>query len=389
MGKARNWTKEEIEYLQDNYGQLSYGTLAKNLNRSSNAINVMARRLELGAFLECGDYVTWNQLLIALGYGNSGYNYKMISWAKNRDFPVHYKRVNKNRFKVVYLDEFWEWAEKNQDLLDFSRFEENDLGAEPDWVKRKRKLDFKKSMKYKQTPWTKQEDEKLRRLVSQHRYTYDDISKKLGRTCGAVQRRLCDLGIKDRPIKADNHNPWGEDDLQLLGELIKHGYNYDLIAEEIGRSSKAIRGLVYRYYITENLDKVRAYMQDGAFGDNCPEKKIKHFKIMNTEERNQVRELIARLAGILDVEFHNQINETEWGEFFQKDMCQNFGNQCLQEGIGCDACTRYKKIAPQACKMCGGTFYEKKSNLYCKKCRDQRRRNYLKKKSVLNRRKRG
>ena len=36
------------------------------------------------------------------------------------------------------------------------------------------------------------------------------------------------------------------------------GYDYDLISEHINRSSKAIRGLVYRSYGTENLDKVRA-----------------------------------------------------------------------------------------------------------------------------------
>ena len=58
MGQNRNWTKEEIEYLQEHYGQLSYGALAKNLNRSVTAIRIRADRLSLGAFLECGEYVT-------------------------------------------------------------------------------------------------------------------------------------------------------------------------------------------------------------------------------------------------------------------------------------------------------------------------------------------
>ena len=56
-------------------------------------------------------------------------------------------------------------------------------------------------------PWTKEEDTELKRLVIQQKYTYDQISKMMNRTCGAIQRRLCDLGIKDRPIKADNHIP--------------------------------------------------------------------------------------------------------------------------------------------------------------------------------------
>lgn len=383
MRANKNWTAEEIEYLSEHFGQSSYGTLAKNLGRSVEAIKIKATKLKLGAFLQNGEYITFHQLLATLGYDKSGYGYKMISWVKNRDFPMHRKRVHNNSFKVVYIDEFWEWAEKNQDLLDFSKFEENLLGEEPEWAKRKRKLDYEKSRKYRMTPWTKMEDAELVRLISKRRYTYDELSKRMNRTCGAIQRRLCDLGIKDRPIKADNHNGWTDTEKILLGELIKQGYDYNLIAEKINRSSKAIRGLVYRQYITENLDKVRAYIGDGTFGDNCPEKKIKHFKIMDTAERNEVRDLISRLSAIIDSEFHQKMDESEWGRFFQKDMCQNFGKECLEEGCGCDECIRYKKIAPQVCKMCGMTFYERKDNLYCVTCRNQRKRNYLKKQMIL------
>lgn len=350
------------------------------MNRSINSINVMARRMKLGSFLDSGDYLTFHQLLCALGYENSGYSYFMISWVRNRDFPIHTKKVNNNSFKIVYIEEFWNWAEKNKELLDFSQFEENILGAEPEWVKLKRKHDKEKKCKYKTTPWTKTEDIELKRLVSLHQYGYDEISRRMNRTCGAIQRRLCDLNIKDRPVKADNHTGWLQDELEQLGTMIKQGYEYEMISEKLKRSSKAIRGLVYRYYITENLDKVRQYIGEGYFGDNCPEKHLKHFKIMNTEERNQVRYLISRLAGILDADFHRQLELTEWGKYYQKDMCQNFCQQCLDESIGCDECIRYQKIEPQNCKMCGHTFFKKKQNLYCIRCRNQRKYSYLKKK---------
>ena len=300
MAKNANriWTEEEIQYLSDNYGSKSYQTLARNLGRSVNAVNVMARRLGLGAFLQCGEYVTFNQLMLTLGYGQ-GNSYKMISWVKNRGFPMHSKRVNNNSFNVVYIDEFWEWAEKNQNLLDFSGFEENLLGMEPQWVKLKRKRDCENSRKYHTTPWTATEDRDLIRLVAQHRYTYDQLSRRMNRTCGAIQRRCVELGIKDRPVKADNHTFWTDEELARLGELIKQGFNYELIAERIGRSSKAVRGLVYRYYTTENLDKVRNFIGSGSFGDNCPEKKIKNFNVMDPEEKSRVRELVGRLVKIL------------------------------------------------------------------------------------------
>lgn len=384
MGAGKKWKKEDDQYLIDNWGTLSMHTLAQNLNRSEIAVRVRKDRLGLGAFLENGDYITWNQLSNAVFGSNTG-TYRMKSWVKNRDFPLHTKRVENSSFRIVFLDEWWDWAEKNKDLLDFSKFEENLLGMEPEWVKVKRKHDFEKSQKYLKTPWTKTEDDKLKLLVSKQKYTYDDLSKMLRRTNGAIQRRLCDLGVKDRPVKADNHTKWTEEDFKKLGELIKLGYGYDLIAEQIGKSSKACRGRVYQMYLTENLDKVRAIIGDGNFGDNRPERTIRQWNAMNTEERIKCREAMTNLASILKWKFKQDLKETEWGDFFQKDMCKNFCGECLVTS-GCDECDHYKKIESQACKMCGKTFYERKENLYCASCRDMRKKQFLRKRAALSKR---
>lgn len=256
MGQGKNWTDEEKAYLEDNWGTLSMPTLMANLNRNKNAIMIMVQRLGLGAFLESGDYVTFNQLLKALGYwGGSGY--LMKSWVKVRGFPIKYKRVDENRFKVVHIDEFWKWAEKNQSFLDFSRFEENALGMEPDWVKAKRRMDYEKSIRYIKTPWTPIEDKRLERLVSQYKYTYTEISRMMRRTEGAIQRRCCDLGLKGRPLRESPHSKWEDWQFQRLYELIDRGMNYEAISDAIGKSAKAIRGKVYCIYGTEVLDKVR------------------------------------------------------------------------------------------------------------------------------------
>jgi hypothetical protein len=206
----------------------------------------------------------------------------------------------------------------------------------------------------------------------------------LRRTEGAIQRRLCDLGVKDRPIKADNHIRWTQDELIQLGDLIKSGYGYEMISEELGKSSKACRGRVYAMYLTENLDKAREIMGDGDFGDNRPERKIKQWNVMDTEERIEAKENLTALASILQYRFKQQVNETEWGEFFQKDMCENFCKECLNTE-GCDSCLNFKKIVPQNCKMCGKTFWEKQDNLYCASCRDMRKKQWLRKRFILNR----
>jgi len=256
MGTWRKWTQEEYDYLQDKWGTVSLKAIAKKLNRSENAVLIKACRLGLGPFLDSGEYVTFYQLLKALGIHGS-YNYKEISWIKNRGFPIRHKRVRNCTFKVVRLEDWWEWAEANQSFLDFSKLEENALGIEPAWVKEKRRRDFELKLNYKTTPWTPLEDKQLERLVNQYRYTYAEISKMMRRTEVAIQRRCVDLGLKGRPLRESPHNKWEDWQLKKLDELIDGGVSYEHMSEVIGKSVKAIRGKVYVIYGTEVLDKVR------------------------------------------------------------------------------------------------------------------------------------
>ncbi len=261
----RKWTQEEYDYLQEKWGTISLQSIARYLDRSENAIRIKVQRLGLGPFLEGGEYVSWNQLLIALGI-QGGRRYKDISWIKNRGCPIKIKRVNNCSFKIIYLTEFWEWAEHNQDFLDFSKFEENMLGEEPEWVKNKRKMDYKKSIHYIKTPWTTIEDKRLEKLVNDYKYTYSEISKMMRRTEGAIQRRCIDLKLKGRPLRESPHNKWEEWQFDKLDELIDSGFTYEFIADEIGKSVKAIRGKVYVLYGTENLDKVRKIKRERQVG---------------------------------------------------------------------------------------------------------------------------
>jgi len=299
MGSGRTWSKEEKEYLIEKWGTVSIAGIAKVLNRSENAIIVKKNRLKLGAFLESGDYVSWNQLQVALGYCSTSCRYKMKSWVENRGFPMRMKRVKDNEFKIVRIDEFWAWAEQNQMFLDFSNFEYGTLGIEPDWVKEKRRADISSRRRFKTAAWTKTEDEKLITLVRKQQYGFRELSLMLQRSEGAIQRRLTVLGIKDRPVRADSYAMWTDEEHELLGKLIVAGKKYEQMAELIEKSVKAIRGRVYQMYLTENLDKVRQMIGSGPWGNGRPDRKIKHYLLMNQEEKQQTKELLTRLMLIM------------------------------------------------------------------------------------------
>lgn len=379
MGKNRKWTAEEEQYLEEKWGTTSIPALAKHLNRTEDAIIVRAQRLHLGAFLEAGDYITMNQLMLALKGGTVS-AYCMTSWVKNRGFPVKYKRVGQNRFRIVCLEDFWKWAEKHRDFIDWSRVEKNILGMEPAWVKEKRREHFQRNRQYRTTPWTKDEDALLISLLKEQKYGFREISKRLCRTEGAVQRRCNDLKTPYRPVKAENHHTWTDKDLDLLTEMIKEHRSYEYMAYRLGRSTKAIRGTVYRMYLTENVGKAAAVIGDGKWGDNRPDRPIKHHTL-NTEERMEVKRDMTRLLAI----FRHRIKDQYDGDdYWQKDMCRHWDGYCTMNETNCDECTKFQRIREQYCVRCGKTFFERQESRMCADCRAARKKQAQKKYAIMN-----
>lgn len=311
----KRWTPEEENLLCDCWGTMTVNGICKKLGRSRNAVMVRVQRLGLPSYFESGEYVTMHQLVLALGYGASD-SYKVKSWIQNRGFPVRNKRHTQKVVRVVYLDEFWEWAEKNRSFLDFSKMAPLALGEEPDWLAEQRRKDYQAFAIQRKDPWTPDEDCRLKMLLEQHRYGYAELSEMLHRSAGAIQRRCTDLGLKERPVKADNHGPeatWTPEDLELLADGIRHGDSYTLIGQAIGKSEKAIRGKVYFTYLTERADKVRAYLGDGPWGTGAPEPTVKQ-GVHLSRTRTEVRKNLSALDAIL----RKRMNDLGYDPYWQR-----------------------------------------------------------------------
>jgi hypothetical protein len=246
-GMARkNWTELEVNYLEESWGAVSLGHMSRKLNRSVSSVVQKARRLGLKDALHSGDFITYNQLMKALGRGQVS-SYTDTSWVKNRNFPIQMRTMVTQKVRCVNLEKFWKWAEQNRTFVDFSKVEVGALGLEPEWVKEQRKNDHAMAKGFKNTPWTLKDDTLLKSLVEMFRYTYREISIRLQRTEIAIKTRLLDLGIKARPLKAGNHNKWTKEEETVLWQLISQGCKPEIIAEHLpGRSAIAIRGKIER-----------------------------------------------------------------------------------------------------------------------------------------------
>lgn len=370
----KRWTPEEEDYLQENWGYMTVPGIAKHLGRSVSAVKCRVARLGLGPFLECGDYVTLHQLSLACGYGWSSDKYFLKSWVKGRGLPVHRKRRDKSVTRVVYLDEFWKWAEQNRSFLDFSKMEPLALGAEPDWVAEQRKKDHTAFALQRKDAWTDAEDSRLKMLLSLHKYTWAELSKELRRSCGAIQRRIKDLGLTDRPIRipcGGRAGTWTADMFQVLADGIRGGDSYQAIADALGISEKAVRGKVYYEYLTECADKVRRMMGDGPWGTGAPEPTVKqavHLSRTRVEARNNL--------SVLDALLRYRMNELGYDPYWQRFMCQLWHDikGCTAGENNCDECVSFLRIQPQYCARCGATFYERENNRFCGPCRTARKK---------------
>lgn len=378
------WTPEEEQYLEEHWGSVSIPGIAKKLNRTVNAIKVRAARMGLGGVLNAGDYVTFNQLMLTITDNSKSYSYQMQSWVKNRGLPVHTKRVDKCTWRVVYLDEFWKWAEKHRSFIDFSKLEPLALGKEPDWVPEQRRKDFQAFSLQRKDPWTPEEDQRLQHLLKQHKYGYAELSEILRRSEGAIVRRCRDLGLKERPARASTHGKdsvWTEADFRALADGIRHGDSYPMIGKAVRRSEKAVRGKVYFTYLTEDADKIRSMLGDGPWGYGAPEPTVRQgFNLSRT--KTEVRNNLS----ILDAILRKRMNDLGWDEYWQRDTCQHWNaiRGCLMHCSDCDSCTKFQRIRPQYCRMCGGEFLERQEQTFCPKCRAMRKKQAQRKYAVLH-----
>lgn len=233
----------DINYIEDNWGVMSVGSIAKNLNRPVGGIINKKGRLGLGSFLENGEYISINRFFSAIGRKGSCSD-TLKFWVKI-GFPLKSKKVVKGNFKIIYLDDFWKWAKEYRMHIDFNKFEENVLGAEPTWVNDQRNADIAFA-KYKFTTWTKTEDNHLKSLLKLYKYNYKELSLSISRTEGAIKRRMVELNIKERPPREYSHNVWSDEQLKIAIEMYHKGYKNDVIKKYIDKSGQAIEGKIER-----------------------------------------------------------------------------------------------------------------------------------------------
>lgn len=192
MGIGRTWTPEEIEYLQENLGNVSMNYLTSKLNRTQNAIIVKAIKLGIGGATIKTDY-----LLPNIAGKMIGKDIKTIMyWIKYKDLAFTRKNIRGNKKRVlIEYDTFIKFLKDNQNLWDSRKVEHYALGYEPKWLIEKRKIDRQKP-RNSQQKWTKFDEMEAVRMKNEGN-PIQIIANKLNRSYASVKRKLYDIRMKE------------------------------------------------------------------------------------------------------------------------------------------------------------------------------------------------
>ena len=243
--QGRKWTKEDVAFLSEHWGSMDYKRLAARLNRSPRAVYLKGWKEDLGDPFLAADGISVNLLpeIFKVSY------YRIFKvWIEKYNMPYKEKCFNSGRpIKIFRIDEFWKWAEKHRDMIDFSCLDKNILGAEPPWVNTKRRLDSEKRKNNKWRIWTKKDDERLRQLLYEFKYTKSELSRILGRTEGAIVCRIKQLGISARPLVKD-YERWTREEEESVISMHMNNIKINDISEITGRSVMSVSQKICRYY---------------------------------------------------------------------------------------------------------------------------------------------
>lgn len=193
MGIGRTWTSEEIEYLQENLGNVSMNYIALKLNRTPNAIVNKATRIGIGGATIKTDYLLPNiaAKMIGVDFKN------IVYWIQCKNLKITRKAIRgkKKRILIEY-DTFINFLKDNPNLWDSRKVEPYALGFEPKWLLEKREIDRKRP-KNSQKKWSRFDEIEAERMKKEGE-PLQKIADKLNRSYASVKRKLSDIRMSER-----------------------------------------------------------------------------------------------------------------------------------------------------------------------------------------------
>lgn len=190
--RKSDWSQDELDYLDEVWGERTIPEIAKKLGRSVNAVKVKSVRLGYPSQKWYGGMMSARKVSELLGVDVHAVT---DFWIRKCGLKGKNKLLGeKGRCTIIHFDDLLKWLEANQDKWDSRRVGMFTLGPEPDWLKEKRKADAALPERRLQK-WTTEEDAIIIDMFKSGRYTYQQIGDRVGRSADGAERRLARLDV--------------------------------------------------------------------------------------------------------------------------------------------------------------------------------------------------
>jgi len=229
------WQPDEITYLQDNWAYKSVKLISAKLKRPSRSVVYKARALNLGGAYNSGEHLSANQVSVLLGIDVHTVTDRWIAKYGLKSSRIAMIKREDRRVSIVDLTK---WLKDNPDRWNATRLKYLGLGAEPKWLKDKRKADALIPVKAN-NKWTNVDDSTLISLL-RIGLTCEEIGKRLSRPEKGVFRRVSRLRERGKLPKCNVKVRWTEREEEIFRELEDQGMSDVAIAEELGRDREHV-----------------------------------------------------------------------------------------------------------------------------------------------------
>ena len=105
------WTKEETEYLKDNWGEIDIETLSETLDKTVSSIKTKVIRLKLGPANAAQGLYTAREFADCLGVSHA----TILNWINKYNMPATKKKIClKEKVWQIDIEKVRRWAKVNK-----------------------------------------------------------------------------------------------------------------------------------------------------------------------------------------------------------------------------------------------------------------------------------
>lgn len=179
MGE-KNWTKAELNYLENKVGILSTEAIGKALGRSTSSVALKQHRLGLGGYLANTESLNKNNICQILGI-----EYKTLQRYERNGLLIR----RRSGIYSISQENLLRWLKNNQDLWNAARVTDESIFADAKWYKSKKEAD-KGRQKSREVNFTQEEISRMNFLYYNKAYSVQQVADELGRSYCSIRSKL-------------------------------------------------------------------------------------------------------------------------------------------------------------------------------------------------------